>query len=653
MKTKYIILSAIAACSVLFSCQEPTPEIEPIFPEAVTKTVKAGEEVVISFNANMDWTLSVPENTLNTFWLDDNGFSTYKVTGKAADGINVTVNVSEVESFEDQSCDVTLTMGSSSKVIAKIIRSSKDPVLSVYVAEVEDGEVKYTEDGQDYLYGSSEAADIDLFWTGSDFRLPIMVVSNFSWTYEAPEWISIDVPENGADTVKVNVFGVPSKYPLEPTSGKIRFKFADKVVKEYNISIPGCEDIYSYSVGMSLTELTFNYSGKFKTVTGFIDGPATATISGTKDVDVFAVEVVDGKYVLGNQAGPSWLNVDVDPFDSSEGADVLQTRNVSISVAQNEGEERSAAIFFMPPTGWSSKESIFNEDMESVKEEYVKYMLPVTQLSMNQDFILMLSAPSEMALNGAEFSVTKDQTLYSKFGATKFAYDLVYTNRYASDYARMSFATPVTSYKVYDLSGKDMTESEDFFLSVSLDDDLSGGVILMDTDQTASGYVVFKGSSDNVLAVVKCSLNPDNVIGEVADVYFLGESEQYAPMAGATLEFITEGTLYDRYKEYGVPIYHLTYTMENMPMLLYIPQNIKSYMPNPYALIDNFRINNQTFDDGSFERIDGGVQVYMEMPEGKSKITGNIMFYTSKSPSNEYMALVLAVTMDLTGSETE
>jgi hypothetical protein len=76
-------------------------------------------------------------------------------------------------------------------------------------------------------------------------------------------------------------------------------------------------------------------------------------------------------------------------------------------------------------------------------------------------------------------------------------------------------------------------------------------------------------------------------------------------------------------------------------------------MTNPYALIDNFRINNQTFDDGSFERIDGGVQVYMEMPEGKSKITGNIMFYTSKSPSNEYMALVLAVTMDLTGSETE
>ena len=372
MNTKYIILSAIAACSVLFSCQEPTPEIEPIFPEAVTKTVKAGEEVVISFNANMDWTLSVPENTLNTFWLDDNGFSTYKVTGKAADGINVTVNVSEVESFEDQSCDVTLTMGASSKVIAKIIRSSKDPVLSVYVAEVEDGEVKYTEDGQDYLYGGSEAADIDLFWTGSDFRLPIMVVSNFSWTYEAPEWISIDVPENGADTVKVNVFGVPSKYPLEPTSGKIRFKFADKVVKEYNVSIPGCEDIYSYSVGMSLTELTFNYSGKFKTVTGFIDGPATATISGTKDVDVFAVEVVDGKYVLGNQAGPSWLNVDVDPFDSSEGADVLQTRNVSISVAQNEGEERSAAIFFMPPTGWSSKESIFNEDMESVKEEYIK-----------------------------------------------------------------------------------------------------------------------------------------------------------------------------------------------------------------------------------------------------------------------------------------
>ena len=653
MKTKNIILAAIAASSVLFSCQEPTPEIEPIFPESVTKTVKSGEEVVISFNANMDWALSVPENTLNTFWLDDNGFSTYKVTGKAAEGINVTINVSDVESFEDQTCDVTLTMGASSQVIAKIIKSSKEPVLSVYAVEMEEGEVKYAEDGEGYLYEGSEATDIDLFWTGSDFRLPIMVVSNFSWTYEAPEWISIDVPENSADTVKVNVFGVPSKYPLEATSGKIKFKFADKVVKEYNISIPGCEDIYSHSVGMSLTELIFNYSGGFKTVTGFLDGPATATVSGTKDVDVFAVEIVDGEYILDGQSGPSWLTLDVDPFDSSEGADVLQTRNVSISVAQNEGEERNAAIFFMPPTGWSSKEDLFNEDMKSVKEEYIKYMLPVTQLSMNQDFILMLTAPSEMAANGAEFSATADQTLYEKFGTTKYAYDLVYTHRYASDYARMVFATPVTSYKVYDLSGKDMTDSEDFFLSVSLADDLSSGVILMNTDQAASGYVVFMGSSNNVLAAVKCVLNPDNEIGEVADVYFMGESEQYAPMVGATLEFITEGTLYDRYKEYGVPIYHLTYTTENMPMLLYIPQNIKSYMPNPYALIDNFRINNQYFDDGTFEIIDGGVQVYMEMPEGKSKITGNIMFYTSKSPSNEYMALVLAVTMDLTASETE
>ena len=354
MKTKNIILAAIAASSVLFSCQEPTPEIEPIFPESVTKTVKSGEEVVISFNANMDWALSVPENTLNTFWLDDNGFSTYKVTGKAAEGINVTINVSDVESFEDQACDVTLTMGASSQVIAKIIKSSKEPVLSVYAVEMEEGEVKYAEDGEGYLYEGSEATDIDLFWTGSDFRLPIMVVSNFSWTYEAPEWISIDVPENSADTVKVNVFGVPSKYPLEPTSGKIRFKFADKVVKEYNISIPGCEDIYSHSVGMSLTELIFNYSGGFKTVTGFLDGPATATVSGTKDVDVFAVEIVGGEYILDGQSGPSWLTLDVDPFDSSEGADVLQTRNVSISVAQNEGEERYAAIFFMPPTGWSS-----------------------------------------------------------------------------------------------------------------------------------------------------------------------------------------------------------------------------------------------------------------------------------------------------------
>lgn len=639
------LMMGCAMCAV--SCVEPAPDPvpDPVFPQMTEKVVTPGETVVLTFDANLDWEVSVPESALNMFWIQDGAFRTYKVSGKAADAVSVEVSVSETETFENASCEVSMTMGGETKTIAKLTRLAKETTFSLSAAVLEEGEFKYNEDGSGYAYGEADPEMLSLVWMGSDFRLPVKVDANFNWTVKTPSWASVDVPENAVGTTTVNIMGVPSEFPLEDTSDKIGFYNGDKLVKEYAVSIPGCEDIFSYTVDMSLSELVYNYVGKVKTATGFIDGPAGAYISGTSGVSVLAVEVVDGKYAA--DTAPSWLSVEVEDYDSAAGADVLQTRRVTMTAAANEGEDRHAAVFFLPPASYEDKTDLFNDTCDAVKEEYAKYMLPVTQLSINQDFIMMLSAPSEMAENGAEFSASKDQNLFVKFGDTKFAYELHYTNRYASDYARMYFSTPVTSYKVFDAASSDKTDSEDFFLSVSLDDDKNGGVILMDSDTKSSGYVVFYGSTGNVLAVVKCVLDPEKVIGEVADVSFLGESEMYAPMAGATLKHVTSGTVYDQYKEYGVPIYHLTYTMENMPMLISIPASIKSYMPNPWALINNFRINGMDYDDGTFERIDGGVQVYMSMPEGKSKIDGNIMFYNSKSPNNEKLAIVLVCTLDL------
>ena len=363
------------------------------------------------------------------------------------------------------------------------------------------------------------------------------------------------------------------------------------------------------------------------------------------------VEMVDGKYDLENPDDPSWLTVEVDEYDRTEGADVLQERNVSISVALNEGDDRSAVIFFMPPSGWNRGKELFNDDLSAIKDEFLQYAVSVTQLSSDQEFIMMLSSPSKMAEGGATFNISENSTLYTKFGETKYAYELLYTNQYARDCSRMIFTTAVSSYKVFNKYSTDKTDDSDFFISVELDEDRLGGVINMVEETKSTGYVVFYGTEDRVLAVVACTLDPDTVIGDVADVKFIGESEMYAPMVGATLERVTEGDLYDVYDEYMSPIYHLTYTMENMPMLISIPNSVKSYMPNPWSMINNFRVNGMDFDDGSFEFIDGGVQIYMTMPEGKQRIDGNIFFYSSSAPSNDSIVLVLVCTLDLTGSE--
>lgn len=645
-----LFAALVMGSAFMVSCKPDTPveTVAPEFPQMTSHTVTPGSEVELSVTGNMDWTVSVPEESLQWYWIKDGSFKVDRISGKADEPAVVVIGVSTTEEFDsDRSCEVTMTMGGESKVIAKLVRPAKEKTLTLYTAVVVDGEIQFVEDGSGYQYGTDEAQRVDLIWTGSDFRLPIKVDANFDWTVKTPEWAVIDVPETSAGTVDVNVYGVPPEYPLEASEGKIQFMYGDTVVKEYAISIPGCQDKFSYSVGMALSELDFDFNGQIKTPMGYVEGPVTASIYGTSGASVFAVELVDGKYDIASATDPHWLTVADEPYDYSEGADVLQTRNVTISASLNEGEDRQAVIFFLPPTGWTRDDGLFTESLDAVKEEYRQYALPVIQHSSDQEFVQMLSDASDMAAGGASFAVSEDQDLYTKFGQTRYAYELVYTRQYARDNARMMFTSAVTSVKIFDEDGAEMTEG---FLSITLDENNRGGVIDMVTETLSTGYVVLYGTTANVLAVIRCTFDPSTIIGEVADVAFIGESEMYAPMVGATLEHLTEGSLYNQYREGQSLVYHLTYTMENMPMKISIPNSVVSYTVNPYVHKDYIRVNNIIYDEvivngkvGGIELIDGGIDIYMEMPEGRNYLRGNIIF----SDSEGNFSLVLICTLDL------
>ena len=645
-----LFAALLMGSAIAVSCKPDTPveTMTPEFPEMTSHTVTPGSEVELSVTGNMDWTVSVPEESLQWYWIKDSSFKVDRISGKADEAAVVVIGVSSTEEFDaDRICEVTMTMGEESKVIAKFLRPAKEKTLALYTAVVVDGEIQFVEDGSGYQYGTDEAQSVDLIWTGSDFRLPVKVDANFDWTVKTPAWAVIDVPESSVGTVDVNVYGVPSEYPLEASEGKIQFLYGETLVKEYNITIPGCEDKFSYSVDMAMTELDFNYSGQIKTAMGYVDGPVSASIYGTSGTSVFAVELVDGKYDIASAYDPAWLTVDDEPYDTTDGADVLQTRNVTISAALNEGEDRQAVIFFLPPTGWTKDDGLFTETLDAVKDEYKQYAVTVIQHSSDQEFVQMLSNASDMAAGGATFAVSEDETLYTMFGQTRYAYELVYTNQYARDNARMMFTSAVTSVKVFDEAGAEMAEG---FLSITLDEGNSGGVIDMVSEEPAVGYVVLYGVTGNVLAVIKCTFDPSTVIGEVADVAFVGESEMYAPMVGASLEHLTEGALYNQYKEGESLVYHLTYTMEGMPMRISIPNNVVSYTVNPYASKNYIRINNNIYDEvfvngklGGIELIDGGIDIYMEMPEGRNYLRGNIIF----SDAEGNYSLVLICTLDL------
>lgn len=631
--------AALVMGSALFaaSCEKPSEETPaPEFPQLIEKTVAPGESVTIPVQANLDWEISVPENGLQWFWIQDGAFQLYRLSGKAGEA-EVVIGVSATEEFDnDRVCEVTMTMGGESKVIARLVRPSKEKHLTVYAAVVVDGEVQFNETGDSYLYETEEAESLDMIWTGSEFRLPIKVESNYNWSIKTPEWARVDVPSDGVGEKNLIVYGVPSAYPLDAASGKLQFMSGEKVVKEYTVNIPGCKDIFSYKMDMSITELEFNYQGQIKVATGFIDGPASGYVSGADGIRVIALSRNESGF---SADAPSWLEVNVAEYDRTEGADVLQQRNFTVSVALNEGDNRHAALLFLPPTLTVAASDLF--EGTEIKEEYKQYSVPVTQLSSDQEFISMLANPSDMAAGGATFAVSENEDLYSRFGQTRYAYELVYTNQYARDNARMIFTSAVTSYKVFDENG---------FLSMTLDEDMKGGVVDMVSETAQTGHVVLYGATGNVLAVIECRFDPEEIIGEVADVAFIGESVMYAPMVGATLEDVSEDPSFSQYREGQALVYHLRYTMPAMPMTISIPSSIKKHTVNPYTFRHNIRVNDLKYDEdfvngvlGGVALVDGGVTIYMEMPEGRDYLRGNIIF----SNSADETILVLVCTLDL------
>ena len=639
------IFKAFIVAVLFTACQPdgPAENQKAEFPEAKEYNVAPGSTLDLSFAANQDWEITVPQNSIQWFWIQDGTFKLYKMSGKAGDQV-VTIGVSSTEEFDvDRTCEVTLTIGGESKVIATLVRSAKEKTLTLYAAVVADGEIQFMEDGSGYLYSETEAESLDLVWTGADFRLPVKVEANHNWTVKTPEWASIDVPETGIGENAFNIMGVPSEYPLDPANGKVQFLAGDELIKEYAISIPGCKDIFSYKMDMSVSELEFNYAGQFRVSTGFIEGPATGYISGARDARILVVSKDGDTY---SAQAPSWLTLQVGDYDTAEGAEVLQERAFSVSASLNEGETRYASLFFLPPTVTVEASELFTA--EGVKADYAQYMVPVTQLSSDQEFVAMLSNPSSMATAGATFTVSEDEALKTMFGQSRYAYELVYTNQYARDEARMMFTSPVTSYKVFDAAQQDMTASEDYFLTVTLDEDMLGGVIDMVSETAAEGYVVFYGATENVLAVIKCVFDPEEVIEEVADVRFIGDSEMYAPMVGATLEDVRENPEFARYREGNALVYHLRYTMENVPMTISIPASVKKHTVNPYQLRHNFSVNETKYDEtfvngvlGGVALIDGGVTIYM-LPDGKDYMRGNIIF----TNGSDETILVLVCTFD-------
>ena len=636
MKTNNILkLLALLACSFIYAaCEEelggqdgPEPEetVIPNFPELIENyAVEPGSTQEIVFTPNLDWKVTIPSEVRQWFWIKDDSFKVAELTGSASDQpVTVQVGVTETPEFDKNfSCDVTLHLGDSSKVVAKYMLPAKEKTMQVYAAKLtadggfeiaedgvsyvyseetatafnlvwsaadcefrlpvkvvsncewtvdvpewaevnvpetttgvvelvlkgesnegasgkvafyngetklvevdafvpacggievysakfENGEFAFTEDGE-YAWSDTAVDNISLQWLGSDFRVPVKVSAKCNWTVVMPDWLTVELPEKTAGDVSLTFCGVPSKYPSDDTSSKILFKNGNTIISELVVNIPGCKDILSYGLDMSLTELVFNHWGELKTSTGYVDQAATGYVKGSKQVRVLSVETTGNTIGVMN---PDWFKMEVAAWNTATGADVLQERAISFNVEENKGDSRSAVLFILPPSANVSYTKLFNEDA-TVKDEYAKWAIRVSQASEAEMEYIQVdeSTDSEYECTFVNATAEKAEELTGVFGATDYVYVLTYESPYSRDNAYMSMLTEFASYKVFSKedTSTDRSSDENFWLKFSngVVESKSGMVdMYADKDlptKQSVGYIVFYSSDNKVLAIIEC-----------------------------------------------------------------------------------------------------------------------------------------------------
>lgn len=719
-----VLGSAMFMVSCNDSGTDPVQKEDPLFPELIEDyDVQPGETLVITFTPNYDWSISVPAEMRQWFWIQDGSFSVSEVSGKASEtAVVVNIGVTENQEFDKNfSCEVSMTMDGKTQVIAKYMLPAKERTMALYAAEWnEDGSLKLAEDGVSYVYAASEpetvelkwsAADaefrapvkveancewtlempdwaevnvpesttgvvelvfsgesiedasgkllfkagddvlkevavsvpscnsievytakmtegefeygedgeyawsdkavetVELAWLGADFRMPVMVDAKCDWDVVLPEWVTAETPEKTTGKVSLVLRGVPSKYPLEDTKGKVTFKLGDNVLKELEIMIPGCQDIMTFSIDMSLAELEYNYIGEINTSTGYIEVPATGHLFGVKDVRVFAVETTGGKVGAEN---PDWFTIEMTGWNTASGADVLQERTMTFRVAENAGDARSAVLFFLPPSIKNKAEELFNADA-SVKEEYSSYAVAVSQGSMNYDEYLTVheNPDAEFDYSFEKASSDKASQLAALYGATDFVYVLTYESPYCRDDAYLTMAVPFASYEVF-------AEGE-WLAYTNAGETNNYGVIDMYKEmelptEPVVGHVVFYNSVSEVLAIVECVspfkeeviVTPPEDLGDVItdeygnefiriDSYFT--DPEAAKAAGIKLYECVKGTYYDQYMEFECPILLLEYDSLDDVAELTLPVPVKNWFAYLNTYSDYVTVNDETYYD--------------------------------------------------------
>ena len=533
MKTNFWKSAAtfIVGMAAMVACQkEETPEdVTPVFPsEVIEENVDAGETVEITFEANLEWKLSVPSSEQERFWLLEDGMPVSNIKSEKTGKQTVSVVFSEDEYHnENYIGEVTLTMGGQSKVIARFTRLAVDRALQVYVAEAEEWGFKNT-------YSSEKATALELtaFEGQATFTLPIKVVANFDWNLSLPSWCegSIDGAESlsgkTGKAVEIELTGILSE---EVKNGAEGFaKFIDATDDTQNMQLPLTLPAFAERVAyLNKLDLTFEADGSSSKIFNI------AALDGL----VFKALEFDGQYHAIDWA--DWVTYeDLTEDESSES--FFKEYVWKIYANANENSSRVADLFAFPASVFEKIPvddlSVLCEgDLCPIKKEYEQYHIGrITQKGVAPAFIALYNnledpddqynsykATLEPAENTSWWHDPNEgiHTSIEKLGANN-KYTLTYSDPNAV--AAFTFTGAYEYYKIYDYTPAEVSEDdqEDFWMSYLYLSTFNVGRISMDPTSfvapdldedgtpdpgvTPEAYIVFFDKNGDALAAVQC-----------------------------------------------------------------------------------------------------------------------------------------------------
>lgn len=415
MKTKILHWTSVLLASsalLLSACSEDngkdTSDPTPVFPDMATLNIPAGETSCnVSFTPNMDWTVSIPTDAETSEWfkLSDGVVETSSISGKAStEPVTIQVITTNQDVYDETpSCEVSLTMGGQTQVIAKVTRQTAAREFDIYLSgfQTDEGTQEAIDFSFEYSetpvakYTESSAPEVapegapELIWfTGkTGYMQVVKAESNFEWHASTSDWLTVTArPQEGEYFVTAD-FAQITEQEINGAIGMIDFydRNIDPTATDpgnnahnrYCFVLPNLTKVVRNGSGAATAAFSFNAEGYAVDSNGTVseEKSSTGSLYSAKDV-VFYIGEKKGEWYYGYEASQhDWVTI-ADSWDETGSA--FQLHDYTVSVKANEGETREVLVIALPKA-LAEKISdpnmdLFNTEGTDIKEEYKQYV---------------------------------------------------------------------------------------------------------------------------------------------------------------------------------------------------------------------------------------------------------------------------------------